>query len=63
MLSGEFHTVAISSIVVNRDDRQRKELKKIPELAASISRIGLLHPPVIDRDGTLRVGERRLTAC
>lgn len=63
MLSGEFHTIPIDSIHVERDTRQRKTLKNIPELAASIARTGLIHPPVVDRDGTLRVGERRWTAC
>ena len=62
MTSGEFKSVSIDFIKVNRDERQRKELKNIPELAASIKRVGLIHPPVIERDGTLRTGERRYTA-
>lgn len=62
MTSGEFKSVPIDFIKVNRDDRQRKELKNIPALAASITRVGLIHPPVIERDGTLRTGERRFTA-
>lgn len=62
-LSGEFHTVPITSIWVNREARQRRELKNIDELAASIARIGLIHPPVIERTGELRTGERRWTAC
>lgn len=62
MLSGEFHSFPIASIIVNRNERQRRELKGIEELAASIARIGLIHPPVIERDGTLRTGERRFTA-
>lgn len=62
MTSGEFKSVPLSFIQVNRDERQRRELKNIPELAASIARVGLIHPPVIERDGTLRTGERRYTA-
>jgi ParB-like chromosome segregation protein Spo0J len=60
--SGEFKSVPLSFIRVNRNERQRKELKNIEELAASIARRGLIHPPVIERDGTLRTGERRFTA-
>lgn len=63
MLTGEFHSVPITSIFVNREARQRRELKNIDELAASIARIGLIHPPVIERTGELRTGERRFTAC
>lgn len=62
-VSGEFATVPITSIFVNRAARQRKALTGIEELAASISEIGLIHPPVIERNGELRVGERRWTAC
>jgi len=60
--SGEFKTVSIDFIKVNRDERQRRELKDIDKLATSITRVGLIHPPVVDRDGTLRTGERRYTA-
>lgn len=52
----------ISSIIVERDKRQRKKLVGIEELAESIKRIGLLHPPVITMEGRLVVGERRLSA-
>lgn len=62
MTSGTFTTLALSSIVVNRTERQRKELRNIDELAESIMRIGLIHPPVVTRDGVLIAGERRLTA-
>lgn len=62
MTSGEFNTIPLSSIIVNREDRQRKELKEIPELAASINRNGLIHPIVVDRDHVLIAGERRFTA-
>lgn len=63
MLSNEFTSYAIDNIYVVRNERQRKELKDIDKLAASIARMGLIHPPVIHRDGKLRTGERRWTAC
>lgn len=53
----------ISDIIVNREARQRRELINIDELAASISRFGLIHPVVIDENNELIAGERRLTAC
>lgn len=62
MTSGEFKSVPVDFIRVDREARQRRELKDIDKLAASIARVGLIHPPVIDRDGTLRTGERRYTA-
>lgn len=62
MTSGEFKSVPVDFIFVNREERQRRELKDIPQLAASIARVGLIHPPVIDRSGELRTGERRFTA-
>lgn len=62
MTSGNFRSYAVADITVNRADRQRRELRNIDELAESIQRIGLIHPPVIDQDGVLIAGERRLTA-
>lgn len=62
MTSGEFKSVPVDFIFVNREERQRRELKDIPQLAASIARVGLIHPPVIDRSGELRTGERRWNA-
>lgn len=62
MTSGEFQSFPIDKIWVNREARQRRELKNIDELALSISRVGLIHPPVIERTGELRTGERRFTA-
>ena len=63
MTSGNFRNTLISSIIVERDERQRKELVKIDELAESIGRLGLINPIVITQDGVLVAGERRLTAC
>lgn len=62
MTSGTFQTFPVSSIWVNREKRQRRDLTDIEELAESISRIGLIHPPVIRKNGELIVGERRWTA-
>lgn len=62
MTSGRFASLPISSIIINRDERQRRELPQIPELAESIHRVGLIHPIVIDQDHVLVAGERRLTA-
>lgn len=55
--------IAASEIVVDRDNRQRRELKDIPELKESIERLGVLQPIVIDAYNRLIAGERRLTAC
>lgn len=62
MTTGHFESVPISFIWVDRDKRQRKELKSIPELAQSIRQVGLINPPVVKRDGELVAGERRWTA-
>jgi ParB family chromosome partitioning protein len=64
MTSGDFHSVRVEDIVVIRKDRLRRDLKNIPELADSINRLGLIHPPVVQRDNLLLIsGERRLAAC
>jgi ParB family chromosome partitioning protein len=62
MTSGIFNSTPIDSIIINRDERQRRELRGIEELAESINRLGLIHPIVIDEQGVLIAGERRLTA-
>ena len=62
MTSGNFRTYEVAAIIVNRAERQRRELRNIDELAESIQRIGLINPPVITQDGVLVAGERRLTA-
>ncbi len=49
-------------ITVERDNRQRRELDGIEELAESIARRGQLQPVVITRDHVLVAGERRFTA-
>lgn len=62
MTSGEFTSYPLDKIWVNRDQRQRKVLKNVDELAASIKSVGLIEPLVIKRDGELKVGERRFEA-
>lgn len=62
MTSGNFVSIPISSITVNRESRQRRELKDVDTLAESIGRLGLINPITITRDGILVAGERRYTA-
>ena len=63
MTSGQFHIVPLADIVVKRDERQRRDLENIPELADSIRRLGLIHPLVVTRELQLVTGERRHAAC
>jgi len=44
-------------------ERHRKDMGDIEELARSIDEIGLLQPIVVEPDGTLIAGERRIRAC
>lgn len=60
-VSYEFHSLPMTDVIVS-EDRQRKNLEKVDELAASINRNGLLHPIVVTRDGTLVSGGRRYEA-
>jgi len=62
MTSGIFHHVSTTSITIDRENRQRRELTGVEELAESISRIGLINPIVITRANEIVAGERRLTA-
>lgn len=62
MTSGTFRSHDVAAILVERTERQRRELRNIDELAESIQRIGLINPIVVTRDGVLVAGERRLTA-
>ena len=54
-------TVKLSDIKVG--NRHRKDLGDVQALADSIRELGLLHPPVINSEGELIAGERRLEAC
>lgn len=63
MTSGTFNSIPISSIIINRAERQRKEIPNVEVLADSLRRLGLIHPIVITRDSVLVAGERRLAAA
>ena len=63
MTSGEFKSFPIDQIWVERTERQRTEITGVEDLASSIQRVGLIHPPVIERNGKLRTGETRWEAC
>jgi hypothetical protein len=52
---------AIAEIGVG--ERHRRDLGNIDDLAASIEDIGLLHAIVVDENGRLLAGARRLAAC
>ncbi len=62
MTSGKFVLTLVDSIIVNREERQRRDLSDIDALADSIKRSGLIHPIVITADNVLVAGERRLLA-
>lgn len=62
MTSGHFQSFPVDQILIHREERQRRTLSGIGELAESIARTGLIHPIVITREGVLIAGERRLTA-
>jgi len=64
MTSGTFHQVPLTSIIVHRDNRQRRDIDPdgIDILADSIRRLGLIHPLTITRECELVAGERRYWA-
>ena len=63
MTSGHFTSLPINSIWVNREKRQRRELRGIQELGFSLQAIGQLHPIIVTRENELKAGERRWTAA
>jgi ParB-like chromosome segregation protein Spo0J len=48
---------------ININQRHRHDLGDVTALAASIKDIGLLHPVVVNPDGVLIAGARRIEAC
>jgi ParB family transcriptional regulator, chromosome partitioning protein len=58
-----FQSTPIPSITILREDRQRRVLTDIDDLADSINRLGLINPITIDENNILIAGERRLAAC
>jgi ParB family chromosome partitioning protein len=55
-----YPTKPIADITINK--RHRKDLGDVEALAASIKEVGLLHPVVINPDGTRRHPDRRGTS-
>lgn len=55
-------TIPLSSVIINREARQRRELTGIDELAASIAKHGLIQPVVLNENNVLIAGERRYAA-
>lgn len=53
--------IRIEHVVVGT--RARRDLGDLTELTASIERVGLLEPIVLDRDNVLIAGRRRLECC
>lgn len=58
-----FQTIPLSEITIHREERQRRVLTDIDDLADSIARLGLINPITIDHNNILIAGERRLEAC
>ena len=56
-------TTTISIDLIHIGERFRKDLGDLDALAASIKKIGLLHPIGIDSKYNLVFGQRRLEAC
>jgi ParB/RepB/Spo0J family partition protein len=61
MPSGEYGHLSVASITIP-EDRQRRDLPAIPELAESIRNRGLIHAPVVTREHVLVSGRRRMAA-
>jgi ParB/RepB/Spo0J family partition protein len=57
-----YRILPLSSIIIERDERQRRELRDIDVLASSIKQAGLIQPVVIDHENKLIAGERRMAA-
>jgi len=62
MTSGVFGSIAITDVTIS-DRIRKKKREDFDRLKKSISRHGLLHPIVLDRDNILVAGEGRITAC
>lgn len=60
-ITDTYRRVSCSSIIINRDERQRR-LVDTSDLEPSIAKHGVLVPIIVADDMTLVAGERRLTA-
>lgn len=54
--------ILLSEIIVDDSDRHRKNLTGIEDLIASIERVGLLNPLILDQNNHLIAGRRRYEA-
>ena len=54
--------ILLSEIIVDDSDRHRKNLTNIEDLIASIERVGLLNPLIVDQGNNLIAGRRRYEA-
>lgn len=59
----KYTEILVADIVVDRPNRQRRNIGSIQDLADSINRVGLINPITVTRDNVLIAGERRLEAC
>lgn len=55
--------IEIVNIKIDREARQRREIGDTSDLEASLKKIGLLNPILVDEEFNLIAGERRLTAA
>lgn len=55
--------IHIDDVKIKRDERQRREIGDTTDLQESLKRIGLINPIVLDEEGFLISGERRLSAA
>jgi hypothetical protein len=55
--------IKIDEITISERDRYRRDLGDIARLAKSVSKVGLIHPIVVNSRGELVVGLRRLLAA
>lgn len=62
-MARKYAELSVSSIIVDRPQRQRRTVGSVQDLADSIKRIGVLNPITITRENCLIAGERRLEAC
>lgn len=64
MTSGVFRSIEIAAVTINRDERQRRELTNLDELAESLKLNGLIEPILVTRDELVLIaGERRIAAA
>jgi ParB-like chromosome segregation protein Spo0J len=61
MTTGEFRSIPIDAITVDRSERQRSKLDGVDRIAGSVrKRGGFINPPLVTRDYKLICGEQRL---